>query len=196
MSIAQRVGLTDAFQTTLLILALVLSLTPYLAEVSLGPLTIPRLTVRQRRLMKIVGPLAIVLVIAIVTPLSALAPAPKLELLAADATDSGEIDIVVMNRGAAPVLLTRLEIEVIGDRGGRARPPLAPAGGYRLPVDDLPVGARRALMLRHVVVPGATERLLISPATTRAIDLRVRLREAGGRTLSTDVRLWPGPSRR
>jgi hypothetical protein len=195
MSIAQRIGLTDTFQTTLLILALVMALAPYLPQLSIGTLTIPKLTVRQRRLMKVVGPLALLVGIALVTPLAALAPAPRLRLLAADATGGGPIDVAVMNEGARAVLLTGLEIEVISDRGGRARPMLEPAGTYRVPVDALRVGARRAVVLRHVVPPGATERLLIAPMTTRLLDLRVTLREAGGGTLAAEVHLWPGPSR-
>src|SRR6185436_9622894 len=153
MSIAQRGGLPEAFQTTLLILAVVLALTPYLADVSSGILKVPRLTSGQRRSMKIVGPLTVLFMLLLVVPWPALAPVSQLRLLAADATDTGEIDVAIKNDGTSAVLLTRLEIEVLRDRGLRLRPVLAPTAAYRLRMDDLAAGSKRALTMRHLLPP-------------------------------------------
>ena len=194
MSIAQRAGLPEAFQTTLLVLAIALALTPYLADASIGILKVPKLTIRQRRSMKIIGPLVVALVVVLVMPLSALAPASTLQLLVADATAAGEIDVAITNRGPAAVLLTRVEIEVVRDTGARVRPALPPAAGYRVPIDDLATGAKRNLVLRHLVPPLTTERIVISPMTNRVVDVRLTLRSADGQVLSAAVRLWQGRS--
>ncbi|HEY6141032.1 MAG TPA: hypothetical protein VI670_25020 [Thermoanaerobaculia bacterium] len=195
MSIAQRAGLPEPFQTTLLILAIVLALTPYLADVSIGILKVPKLTPRQRRSMKVIGPLAVAAAAVLVVPLPFFAPAPVLRLLVADATETGEIDLAIANEGKTAALLTRLQLEVSRDRGLRARPTLMPAATYRIPIDDLAVGASRGLMVRHLVPASATERIVIAPMTTRALDVRLRIESANGGVLEADVGLWPAGGR-
>jgi len=195
MSIAQRAGLPEAVQTTLLLLSIALALTPYLPEVSIGALIIPKLSIRQRRSMKIIGPIAVVLAIALVVPLSALAPTSKLRLLGADVDEAGQIDVVVANNGATPALLTKIELELLRDRQLRARPTLAPVAAYRIPIDRLSVGGRRSLLVRQLVLPSTAERIVIAPMTNRAVDVRLRIQSAEGDVLTADVSLWPSTGR-
>lgn len=47
MSLAERLGLPEEFQTTLLLLSLLLALAPYFADVKIGSLQVPRLSPRS-----------------------------------------------------------------------------------------------------------------------------------------------------
>jgi|GEM_PF-5457129 len=196
MSIAQRAGLPEAVQTALLLLSIALALTPYLTEVSIGILKIPKLSMRERRSMKIIGPIAVVLAIALVAPLSALAPASKLRLLAADVDEAGQIDVVVANNGTTAALLTKIELELLRDRQLRARPTLMPTAAYRIPIDRLSVGGRRSLLVRQLVLPSTAERIVIAPMTNRALEVRLRMHTADGEVLTADVSLWPSTAGR
>lgn len=190
MSFADRLGLPGEFQTTLLLLSLLLTASPYLAGVTIGGLKIPELGPRQRRLMRFLGPAAFLVSLGLVVPVDRLAPAVRLELLAADATEAGLIDLVVANQGTEPALLTRIALEVVSDDGTAVRPALAPAAGYRIPIADLRPGQQRSILVRHLVPAGATERILISPETIRATTVRVHVHSARAIVLSRDVRLW------
>jgi hypothetical protein len=188
MSIAGRLGLPEAVQTGLLIFAIVLALTPWLSGVTVGSWEFPKLDPRRRRVLRVIGPIAVALAIALVVPVSALRPSTTdLRLLAADVTRNGEIDVAVTNAGTSAALLTAIELEVLRERATAARPVLVTTATYRIPVDDLPAGKRRRLVVRHLVPAGATERIVIAPETTRAAAVRLTLFGADGAVLNATV---------
>lgn len=193
MSIAQWLGIPGEFLTSLLLIALVLTLAPYLDGVTIGSLSIPRLLPRKRRLVKIAAPTMLGVLLLAGVPLQALrARHSELELLAADFTDRGVIDVVVKNSGLSPALLSRIEVDVLRDYRQLMRPALDSSATYRIPIDDVAAGGKRALVIRHLLPAGSTERLLIAPETGRVLDVRVRIASADGVMLARDVRLWPG----
>jgi hypothetical protein len=190
MSLAARLGLPEEFQTTLLLLALLVALAPYLAGVKIGGLQVPALAPRKQRQMKGFGPLALLLALGLVLPVSGLSPSTaRLQLLAADFRETGEIDVAIANSGTVAALLTRIELEVLRDYQVSARPALAPSAGYRIPIADLNPGQRRSVIVRHVIPAATTERILIAPETARALEVRVRIYAAHGVVLTSDMRL-------
>jgi hypothetical protein len=192
MSIVRWLGLPPEVHATLLIASILLALTPYFGGAAFGSVTVPRLPLRTRRSMVFGGPLLVALLIGLGIPIAALSPrAIELGLLIADATDDGEIDVVIRNSGTAPAILTSIELEIVGDRQAAARVPLAPTARYRIPLGTLPPGSRRAIAVRHLIAPSATEEIRIAPETPRALDLRVRIHSADGAVLDATVHLWP-----
>jgi hypothetical protein len=190
MSLADRLGLPHELMTTLILLAIVFSLAPYFAGLTLGTLQVPRLRPRARRLLRILGPLGVAAAVALVVPIAALAPrATRLQLLAADFVD-GNVDVAIANAGPADGLVTGIELEVLADRGGIARPALAATARYRVPLDDVQPGGKRRIVVRHLVPAGATERFLVSPETARLLDVRLHIHTAGGIVLTADVPLF------
>lgn len=196
MSLAGRLGLPEAVQTALLLVALALALAPYFAGMSIAGLQVPAIDRARRRRMRIAGPAILLGSLALVVPLSLFQPSPTiLRLIAVDVTDSGNIDAVVANDGSSAALLTAVELEVLGERGISARPELLPGAAIQVPVDDLPPGGRRSSMIRLLVGPKSHERLVISPLTGRGLLLRLRIRSADGTALMADVDLI-GPNHR
>jgi len=192
MSIVRWLGLPPEVHSMLMIASILLALTPYLGGATFGSVTVPRLPLRTRRSMIMGGPLLVAALIALGIPIAALSPrATELRLVVADGTDDGEIDIVVRNSGTAPALLTRIELEIVGDRHAGARMPLTPTARYRIPLGTLSPGNRRAIAVRHLIAPSATEEIRIAPETPRALDLRLRIYSADGAVLAATVRLWP-----
>lgn len=192
MSVADWLGLPEAFQAAVLILLVVLALAPYFPGVTLGSLQIPKLHPRRRRAFRVIGPVVLVLGAAMVLPISALhRPRGELRLLAADVDQNGSIDVVVENEGTAPALLTAVELEVVEDHGIAARPVLSRSAAYRLPIDDLAVGGRRRRILRHLVPAGAAERIVIAPQTGRALTVRGSLSASDGAVVTFTVELLP-----
>lgn len=193
MSLAERIGLPEEFQTTLLLLALLLALAPYLADIKIGSLQVPRLGPQKRRLMKVLGPLVVLSSLGLVLPVSKLLPSvSKLQLLAVDFTEAGEIDVAITNSGTAAALLTKIELEILKDHQISARPALTPTARYRIPMTGLRSGQRRSLVVRHTVLPATTERILIAPETARVLDVRIHIYAANGAVLTSDVQLWQG----
>ena len=193
MSLAQRIGLPDAFQTSLLVLALLLVLAPYFAGLTVGGVQLPRLDRRRRRALKVAGPIAVIATLALVLPIAALAPPPtRLELVAADVTDAGEVDLVIANSGSGNALLTRIDLEVLVDRGAVVRPVLASSARYRIAIGDLSPGHRRGMVIRQLIPPRAIERILVDPGTNRSMRMRITIHAAGGVILTRDLELWPG----
>jgi len=192
MSIAQWLGLSPEFWTAILLIAVCLALAPYLENMTIGAWVVPRLVPGKKRIVKIGGPLIVIVLIAAGVPLNALRPKARLELLAADATDRGQIDVVIANSGATAAVLTRIEIEVLRDHGQLMRPVLDASATYRIPLGDARAGQCRAATIRHVVPPATTERILIALETARVLDVRVRILVADGVALTGDVRLWQG----
>lgn len=196
MSIVDLLGLSEAVQTTLLLLALALALAPFLSGVKIGGVEIPKLDPRRRRALRIAGPASVVVAIALVVPVPALRPSPThLRLLAADAIENGDIDVAVANSGTSPALLTAIELEVGRDRVMTPRPVLQTSAWYRLPIGDLSAGQRRRLVIRHLVPAGATERFSIHPETSRAATVRLSLFSADGAVMQTLVDLSDGSVR-
>ena len=192
MSLANWLGLPEAFQTTLLIAAVVLALTPYFAGITVGGLQVPRLPVRQRRRLRLAGPIVLLGCLALVIPIGAWRNATsELRLLAVDVGPSGVIDVVVANRGSSPALLTAIELEVIADRRVIGRPVLQETATYHVPLDDVAVGGRQRRTIRHIIAAGATERILIAPETARSLRVRLSLSVAGGAMLTSTVELLP-----
>jgi hypothetical protein len=190
MSIAGRLGFPEAFQTTLLLLTLVLTLTPYFAGAMIGSVAIPRLSASRRRWMRFFGPFSLAVTVAVIVPLDVLrATTPDLRLLAADVSQSGDLDLVLTNPGTTAALVTAIELEVIGDRGLASRPILHSTAAYRISIDDLKVGNSRRLVVRHLIPTGATERFTISPETSRSLKVRVRIQTAHGAALSRDLEI-------
>lgn len=190
MSIAQWLGLPEPFVVTLLVLVTVLALAPYFSGLALGNVEIPKLEPRRRRAMRFAGPFCISAGILLVVPFAALRPArANLRLLVAEVTESGDIDIVVTNTGSAAALLTAIELQVTGDRGIRSRPVLIPAATYSIPIDGLRSGDRRKRMVRHLIAAGGTERILISPQTSQAFNVRLRICADDGTVLTADLDL-------
>jgi hypothetical protein len=197
MSLAARLGLPEAVQTTLLIAAFVLTLTPYFAGLTVGGLQIPAILPRQQRRMRFAGPAMLVAGVALVLPVSFLQPgATDLSLMAVDVTAAGNIDVVVANAGPSPALLTAVEIELVADRGIIVRHELLPGAALRLPIDALSVGGKRKLMIRELIPSRSVERIVIAPETSRGLLLRVRIHAANGVVLTADVDLAPGGSAR
>ncbi|MFL6244787.1 MAG: hypothetical protein ACJ74H_02090 [Thermoanaerobaculia bacterium] len=194
MSIAERFGLPEAFVVTLLLLATVLTLAPYLRGVTLGSVQIPRFDARRRRALRLIGPLSLVAAIALVIPLPALRQT-RLRLVDADVTEAGEIDVVVVNTAIASTVITKIELEVTRDRGIGSRPVLIETAQYRIPIDNLRRGQRRGRMTRHLIPGGATERILIAPHTGRGFQLRLFIWTDDGAVLTADLDLLPSTSR-
>ncbi|HYU25143.1 MAG TPA: hypothetical protein VEO74_08075 [Thermoanaerobaculia bacterium] len=192
MSVAGRIGLPEAFQTTLLVVALLLALAPHFAGLTIGGVQLPRIDHRRRRALKIFGPLALVAAIALVLPVEALAPplSSRMQLVAADPTPAGEIDLAIVNSGKGEGLVTHIELEILSEGSTHARPVLAPSARYRIPIDDLRVGQRRGVVVRHVIAPATTERILVAPQTNRALTVRVHVRTFGDVVMTRDVELW------
>lgn len=191
MSIAQWLGLPGDFLTALLLIAFFLTLAPYLEGVTIGSWSIPKLLPRKKRIMKIAAPIVLVVFVAAGVPLQALRASSRLRLLGADFTERGVIDVVVANSGTSAALLTRIELEILRDHRQLMRPALDASATYRVPIDDAAPGQRRAVVIRHLIAPASTERLLIAPETGRVLDVRVRVFSAEGAILTSDVRLWP-----
>jgi hypothetical protein len=192
MSLASRLGFPETFQTTLLVLAVVLALAPYLAGITIGGLSIPKLDARRRRLLRFLGPAAVACAIALVLPLSALQPAaPGLHLAAVDVNDAGEIDVALTNSGSTAALLTRIELKILHDYRVAARPTLTSSATYRVPIDSLRTGQSRRILIRHIIAPSATERVVIATDTARALKVQLRMYVADGTILITNVDLRP-----
>lgn len=192
MSVADWLGLPEAVQTALLILAVVFTLTPWFPGFTVGNWSVPKLDPRRRRALRWVGPITIMLAVALVMPLAALRPSPTaLRLLTADGTANGDIDLVITNSGISAALLTAIELEVIRDRGLAARPALVTTATYRLPIGGLAAGQRRRLVIRHLVPAGATERIAVATETMRAASVRLSLYAADGAVLREVVELRP-----
>lgn len=192
MSFAERIGLPDAFQTTLLVVALLLALAPYFSGLAIGGVQLPRLDRRRRRMLTVLGPVSLIAMVVLVLPFEALAPPPsRLQIVAADVTETGEIDLAISNTGTVAALLTRIEIEVIADRHKTARPALASSARYQIAIDDFALGRRYALVIRHLVPPKTTERIVVAPQTNRSLRARVRVHSAGGTVMTREVELWP-----
>ena len=193
VSIAERIGLPHEFQTTLLVVALLLALAPYFSGLTIGGIQIPRLERRRRRALKVLGPLTLVLMIGAVLPMEALSPPPtRLQIVACDATDDGGIDLALSNSGTAAALLTRIELEVLALRPTTVRPSLPAAASYRIEMKDPRPGSRHAVVVRHVILPKALERIVLVPQTNRAMRVRLRLFAADGAVMTRDVELWAG----
>lgn len=189
MSFAQRIGLPESVQTSLLLLAIALTLAPWFTGLTIGMLQLPKLDARRRRMWRIGGPLLLILTVALVFPVT---PRPiSLHLLAADVLENGNIDVVISNTGNSVALLTSIELEVIRDHGIASRSMLATSATYYLSIDDLAPRMRRRLIIRHLIAPGATERIVIAPQTTRAADVRLLLHAADGSVLQSLLNLRP-----
>ncbi len=190
MSVADLLGLPEPVQTTLLLLAIALMLASVLSGVKIGGIEIPRLDPRRRRALRVIGPVSVLVAIALVMPVRALQPPPtELRLLAGDAMDNGDIDVVVANAGTGTALLTAIELEVRGERVMVPRPVLQTSATYDLPLGDLSVGQRRRLVIRHLIAPGATERFSIHAGSTRAASVQMSLFAADGGVMRTTLDL-------
>lgn len=188
MSVAGRLGLPEAFQATVLVLVVAFALAPYFSGMTVGGVVIPRLDRRRRRTLRIAGPVAVAVAIALVVPMAGLQPrTTDLHLLAAGLTEEGDVDAVVSNSGTTAALITGIELEVVRDYNIMGRPPLASSGTYVVPVGALPAGGRRKLMVRHLVPPAGTERIIISPSTARSLTLRLHLHGADGTVLTREI---------
>ena len=196
MSIAQWLGLPEAFVVTLLIFVTVLAVSPYLSGVAVGSLQIPKLDPRRRRRLRFAGPLCVAACIVLVVPLSALRPArTALRLVAAEVTEQGQIDLVVANGGHAPIVITSIELEVIEERGIDSRPVLIETATYRIPIDGLRRGQSRRQMVRHLVPAGGVERIIVSPRTGRAFLVLLRIRTDDGTMLTANLDLLASTTR-
>lgn len=196
MSIANLLGWSEAVQTTLILLAVMLALAPVLSGVKLGGIEIPKLDPRRRRALRIVGPVSVVSALVVVVPLRALRPpATRLGLLAASSLENGDIDVAVTNTGTADALLTAIELLVTRDRVAAPRPELHTSARYRVPIGDLTAGQRRRVVIWHLVPAGATERLSIHPETTHAAAVQLSLFAADGTVLRTMIELDAEPGR-
>jgi len=190
MSVADWLGIPEAAQSALLLLAFALMLTPWLSGLTIGNTQFPKLDRRRRRAIVATGPIAMLLSLALVVPVSALRPrSTDLRLLAADVTSNGDIDLAMSNAGSADVLLRAIELEVVRASKVAARPALVTAATYRVPIDDLEVGERRRLVIRHLIGAGRTERLTISPEAPHVAAARLSLIAADGTVLQTVVDL-------
>ncbi|HEX6161603.1 MAG TPA: hypothetical protein VF111_15610, partial [Thermoanaerobaculia bacterium] len=101
--------------------------------------------------------------------------------------------LAIRNSGKSAALLTRIELEMLIDRRTAVRPALTPSALYVIPMQSRGAGHRRALVIRHLIAPNTTERIIVSPATNRAMRLRIHLHAAGGEVLTGEVELWPAP---
>jgi hypothetical protein len=192
MSVAAKLGLPEAFQTTLLLIAVVLTLVPYFAGATVGSLQIPKLDPRKRRRLRIVGPLLLLASIAVVLPLPILGSRRiDLHLIAADVTEAGDIDVAIQNSGVNSALLTAVELEVMDDRGLIGRPVLPAGAAYRVPIDDLAIGERRRVPIRFLVPAGAIERIVITPMTGRTLLVRLRVVVDNKVELTSMIKLGP-----
>jgi len=192
MSVAELLGLSETVQTTLLLLAITLALVPFFPGMKIGNVEIPRLDPRRRRALRIVGPLSVVLALALVVRIPALRPpATSLRLLAADAMENGDIDVAVTNAGTSPALLTAIELQVGRDRVRAPRPVLETSATYRVPIGDLVTGQARRVVIRHLIAAGATERFSIHPETTHAALVRLSLFAADGAVMRAVVDMSP-----
>ena len=190
MSVAGRLGFPEAFQTALLVLTLLLALAPHLSGLAVAGVQVPRLDPRRRRMLKVVGPAAFLLVILLVIPVRALAPRDALQLIAVDATPNGQIDVAIANTGDAAALLTSIELTVMSTRAAHVRPVLATTATYRVPLGDLEPGRSRRVIIRHLLEPNTTERIVIAPETSRPMRVRVSIGASGGVVFTRDVELW------
>ncbi|HEX2835301.1 MAG TPA: hypothetical protein VHW00_19965 [Thermoanaerobaculia bacterium] len=192
MSIARWLGLPDAFVLAVMLLTLALTLAPYFSGMTIGSVQVPRLDIRRRRALRLIGPVLLLANLALVLPLSALNPMrTNLRLAAAEVTERGEIDLVVINSGSSAALLTAIEIEILADRGVAARPVLVETATYRVPIDGVRAGSNRRRMIRHLIPAGASERIVIAPETARALRIRVVLHAEDGTALSATLELLP-----
>jgi len=190
MSIANLLGLSEAVQTTLVLLAVALVLAPVLSGVKFGGIEVPRLDPRRRRALRIVGPVSVVGAVVLVVPVSALRPpATHLRLLAAASLGNGDIDVAITNAGTADALLTAIELQVTRERAAAPRPELHTSATYRVPIGDLTAGQSRRVVIWHLVPAGATERLSIHPETNHAAAVQLSLFAADGTVLRTMIEL-------
>jgi len=133
------------------------------------------------------------LMVGAVLPMEALSPPPtRLQIVACDATDDGGIDLALSNSGTAAALVTRIELEVLALRPTTVRPSLPVAASYRIEMKAPRPGSRHAVVVRHVILPKALERIVLVPQTNRAMRVRLRLFAADGAVMTRDVELWAG----
>ncbi len=138
----------------------------------------------------VAGAAIVVAALGLLLPMPARIPGtPDLQLVAAHFS-RGAIDLIIANRGTAPGLLNRIEMQVIADRQSAPHRAGTALGNYTLPIDDLQTGARRSILVRHSVEAGATDQISISPATARALVVRLTVFVAGGSPMSADVPLF------
>ncbi|HEX7152290.1 MAG TPA: hypothetical protein VF618_12450 [Thermoanaerobaculia bacterium] len=190
MSVADVLGFPETVRTTVLLLSIALALAPLLAGVKFAGIEIPKLDPRRRRALRWIGPIGVVVAIALAVPLPALQrPSTQLRLLAADAMENGAIDVAVSNSGTANALLTGIELQVGRERTIDPRPVLETSATYHVPIGELAVGQRNRVAIRHLIAAGATERFSIHPETTRAATVQLSLFDADGVVLRTSVNL-------
>lgn len=138
----------------------------------------------------VAGAAIVVVAVGLLLPMRARIPGtPDLQLVAAHFR-RGAIDLIIANRGTAPGLLNRIEMQVIADRRSATHRAGEALGNYTLPIDDLQTGARRSILVRHSIEAGATDQISISPATARALVVRLTVFAAGGSPMSADVPLF------
>lgn len=190
MSLAELLGLSETVQTTLVLLAVALALAPILSGVKIGGVEIPRIDRRRRRALHIGGPASLLAALVLVVPIPALRPhTTNLRLVAADVLENGDIDVAVTNTGPVAVLLTAIELEVIGERAAGSRPVLETSATYRVPIGDLTRGHGRRRVIRHLVAAGTTERFSIHPETAYAATVQLSLFSGDGTVMRAQIDL-------
>lgn len=110
-----------------------------------------------------------------------------LEIANLTCTRDHELDVTVRNLSNDTIVITRLVLRVLNDRGVRA-PILDPSATYTMPVGSLNVGDSRHLDVWHAVTPHGADRLRVALDSARVLRLRLTLEY--NKRYSVSANLW------
>jgi hypothetical protein len=101
-------------------------------------------------------------------------PTP-LEIVKADLTELGELDVLVRNPGKESAVIHDIGVTVVEDHHQVLQPVILPSERITIPIDDLAVNATRKKGVAIEVKPNSAERFLVALETTRVLTIRLTL---------------------
>jgi hypothetical protein len=99
-----------------------------------------------------------------------------------------QLDVKVINNGLTDVIITSIGIMKKRDLGMCVSPILMATAIYKIPVDDIKVGAVKKITASQLVKAREADRFLIALETTCAYDLRLILDYNDGRVADFDFK--------
>jgi hypothetical protein len=115
---------------------------------------------------------------------------PLLEVTQIGFTHDSEFDIMVRNLGDTDLIIYKIVVRKMEDPGIGVLPILRPTAKYHVPVDDIPVGGTKSILVSHVVPARSADRFSIALHTTTIYVLEVELYYNKDQVTSFTKRTW------